>query len=213
MLKFGQTTGPAVPQDSGPNFIVMDAGQLVWGLTQINKKERRRESREKVSGSTHMADVMAEHTHVLCLSRICHSPTKADNQNEPFAAQSGLLGSLYVCLYVCVWLVCKFVRGPRKLTTMETNLAHGDMKLKLEKLFNNSVYRFQFAISRFPVFPFLFYSIQFPVFVLFLFWFLFCALWFKNRSKMSTGPTNLFGPFRLLTFSEVSGKEVVKGRP
>lgn len=105
MLKFGQTTGSTVPQDSGPNFIVMDAGQLVWGLTQINKK-RRRESREKsilwqVSGSTHMADVMAEHTHVLCLSRLCHSPTKADNQNEPFAAQSGLLGSPSVCVCVC----------------------------------------------------------------------------------------------------------------
>lgn len=86
---------------------------------------------------------------------------------------------------------------------METNLAHGDMKLKLEKLFNNSVYRFQL----FPVFPFLFPSIQFLVFVLFLFWLQYCALWFKNRSKMSTWPTNLFGPFRLLTFSGVSGGE------
>lgn len=104
-----------------------------------------------------MADVMAEHTHVLCLSWICHSPTKADNQNEPFAAQSGLLGSLSV--YVCVWLVCKFVRGPWKLTTMETNLAHGDMKLKLEKLFNNSVSVCHFPFSSFP-FSLLQYSVS-----------------------------------------------------
>lgn len=159
----------------------MDAGQLVWGLTQINKKGEEKEEQQKmlwtVSGSTHMADVInivAKHIHVLCLRRICHSPTKADNQNEPFVTQSGLLGSVSGCM----WLVCKFVRGPRKLTTMETNLAHGDMKLKLEKLFNNSVYRFQFAISRFPVLPFLFPSIQYPVFVLFLFWFQYCALWF-----------------------------------
>lgn len=70
MLKLGQTTqgwhrlAGTFPPDSGPNFIVMDAGQLVWGLTQINKKENRREkvAGEKmlwaVSGSTHMADVI-----------------------------------------------------------------------------------------------------------------------------------------------------------
>lgn len=76
------------------------------------------------------------------------------------------------------------------------------MKLKLEKLFNNSVYRFQFSVCHFPFssFPFSLFAFQFPVLSIFVLFSILCTAVPKTAAKCRRGQQTFSVRFRLLTF-------------